>query len=473
MASKTYFQRAASPAEQRTIAREDAGFYHAVIIGAVYDLGPQFDLEAKETFYHPLAHCIKQSPWLYVAVGDRHTDKSFYESVQTIRFSQHIDLCSRAAHDTDSAAIARLVEDNLDKPHPAGIPPWRILVMPLSTGECFVGFVYSHMIGDGMSGSAFHRAFLQGLRTMRPNTAVSPTMETPKKPLPPPFDTPDRLTISWSFLLAPLFAFLLPQFIANLLGVQASASGINEGTWTAQPMFFDPEKKTKLRMIEVESAALNRVLRLSREHQVRLTGLLNHLIARVLSRALPSPTITNFISQTAINLRRALGMSNVEMGGFVSGCYLMHPRNNNSGALTQAEWTEVAACTDKLTRASVTLQDQAIGLLRYLSSIRSWTLGKIGERRDCSFEMSNIGSFDGGSGASIEAPTNAKITKMVFGQPGHVGGPPICFNFASVKQGSLVCTVTWQPGALGVQNDEAEFVDELCAALKAEIEGLA
>ncbi|KAH7176851.1 hypothetical protein EDB81DRAFT_50575 [Dactylonectria macrodidyma] len=79
----------------------------------------------------------------------------------------------------------------------------------------------------------------------------------------------------------------------------------------------------------------------------------------------------------------------------------------------------------------------------------------------CSYEVSNIGTVDGGADNA-----DAKITKMVFTQPGHVAGVPLTFNLASIKGESLMCTVTWSPGALAITEDEGQFVDRVSATLK-------
>lgn len=72
------------------------------------------------------------------------------------------------------------------------------------------------------------------------------------------------------------------------------------------------------------------------------------------------------------------------------------------------------------------------------SSIRNWTLGKIGQQRDCSYEASNILAFDGTDGtdsADGSADHECKVNKMVFTQPGNALSAPLVFNIVSVKGG--------------------------------------
>ncbi|KAL1862207.1 Alcohol acetyltransferase [Paecilomyces lecythidis] len=471
MAPTKQFLRYASPNEQRTISREDAGYYFAVIVGAVYELSDGIASDAPESFFYPLKYCLEKHAWLNVTVGDQHTDKSFYERVPSVNLASHIDIVrDDRVGENDSAAIEELLRQILDQPFPAGIPPWRIAVLPLRPDQCFIAFAYSHMICDGPSGQSFHRTFLEGLRSASGTTAsVEPIVNTIERPLPEPFDTPSRLPISWSFLLAPLIATFLPRFLTNLLGLKPQASTTDEGTWLGSRIFFDAKTlRNKIRLREIEAPLLDNAIQVARKRDAKLTGTLQQLIARALSRALPDPTITNFVTQTAVNMRNSVGTPRDEMGEFASGCYVVHPRDASLGPLSEGSWEAARQATRQLAECAATLQDQAIGLLRYLPSIRKWTRGKIGQRRDCSIEISNIGVFD----SNPDSGSPPRITKLVFTQPGHVIGPPLAFNFASVKGGGLVYTVTWQAGALGISGDEDNFVDEVCSSLEADFKQL-
>ncbi|ROT42017.1 hypothetical protein SODALDRAFT_303010 [Sodiomyces alkalinus F11] len=491
------FLRYASPNELRTISREDVGFYHAVIVGAIYDFDSEGDPLSSSFYFHPLRVCIEEQPFLCVAVSDMHTDKAFYQRVPRINLEEHvlIDTDNGSAtvkgHGTDDLrAMQRALEANLDRPFPRGVPPWRIVVTPLpsSPSRCFIAFCYSHTVGDGPTGLSFHRTFLRAFHTTFRDKPLSNAVETPQTPFPIPFDTPERLPISWSFLLSPLLSLVFPRFLTQWLGLRSGASTVDAGTWTASPIHFNPHKsRTRIALFEIEAAVLEKALRAARKHDAKLTAVLGQLVARALSRVIPDKGVTNFVSQTPVNMRGAVGLPEDQTGQFVSASYVRHERalcgrssedssnGRGSGVLSEQEWTAAAAATREFATCAATLQDQPIGLLRYLPSVRKWTLGKMGEPRDSSFEVSNVGVFD-------EAPALAGdddrrgalgIRRMVFAQPGQVAGPPIAFSVVSLKGGSLVCTATWRAGALGVSDDEEEsLVDRLCALVKADFEAL-
>jgi hypothetical protein len=449
----------------RTVAREDVGYYHAVVIGAVYSFPEGVDVKSPATYFHALRRCIEEHPFFCVIVGDRHTDKAYYERVTSINVEEHISIVEDSSVQSDSLkAIGRSMESELDRPFVAGIPPWRIVVLPLSSSQCHVAFSYSHTIGDGIAGVAFHKTFLSGLREP-PATVPSSTISPPAKPFPEVFDTDERLSISWSFLLAPFLAEYMPYFLVKMLGLRVSASYVDEGTWTATPMFFNPEThRNKLKICRIGASQVNKVVQVARTHDARLTGVMHQIIVRALSKAIADNNVTNFVPQTAINMRKSIGMSNDVAHDVVSGCYTVHPRSAATGPLTEEEWASASEATKQFAITATKLEDAAIGLLRYVPSMRKWTLGKIGKKRDSSYECSNVGVFDGSLKADAPAKEQVEVTKLTFAQPSHVGGCPICFNIASVKGGDLVFTVTWQPGALGLGDEAAEekMVEEIC-----------
>lgn len=138
-------------------------------------------------------------------------------------------------------------------------------------------------------------------------------------------------------------------------------------------------------------------------------------------------------------------------------------------------WNSARTMTRSLAESATKREDQPLGLLRYAPSIRGWLQGKMGSRRDSSYELSNLGVFD------VAADDNAQqqhqqgkytISKIIFAQPGNVLHAPLDFNLDTVKGGPMTIAVTWQEGALGVSGDEAAIVDGICASLRAGFEGL-
>ncbi|KAJ5526425.1 hypothetical protein N7494_013075 [Penicillium frequentans] len=483
MSEPETLMRFASPNERRTISREELGFYNALIVGGVYEIpGEQVDLNSPESFIAPLEACILKYSFLSTIVKNKHTEKPAYYEVPTIDLHDHIAILQHDNfEDDDTSTFESILPQILDRPWPADIPPWRIVILPLPSPDssavkrCLIVFAFSHTIGDGMVGVAFHRTFLEAWRQgVRRDGEESFLVSLPGRSLPAPFDTRERLTISWNFLLAPLIAVHLPKFLAAMLGLHARASTVDAGTWTGSRSFYDPAvtDSSRVKMLEIEAPLVQKSLQICRKHDTKLTGALHQMIVRALSKAIPDPSVTNFVSGTAVDMRRSVGIPSLSWGLYVSGQYDVHQRARNveSPALPDEMWINASLITKSLAECSTRLHDQAIGLLRYIPSIRNWTLGKVGAERDCSYEVSNLLAFDDGNS---EADQKCSITKMIFSQPANVPSGPLVFNFISVKGGSLMCTVSWQSGALGVPVEkEMPFVDDICSSIQADFASL-
>ncbi|OQD86976.1 hypothetical protein PENANT_c006G09570 [Penicillium antarcticum] len=464
------FLRYASPNERRTISREDLSFYHALTIAAIYEHeNEKLDLNSAQTFFSPLKHCIQEHPYLSVVVKGSHTEKPAYEGVPTINLDDHISIIQNEVQSgPDSNEETKIIQNTLapilDRPWPNGIPPWRIVVLLLSardstTKRCFIAFSFSHTLGDGMVGIAFHRTFIEAWRqTNNPHDKTSTiTMNPSNQTIPEPFDTPARLPISWKYLLGPLVAIYLPKFLAEFLVLRAGASTVDAKTWTGSRI-FEPVptlgSNSRVRILEIEAPLVQKALKASRDHDSKITAVIHQFIIRALSKAIPSREVTNFVSGTPVDMRASVGIPALTWGLYVSGYYEVHPRlptgtHAGESELSDEMWTAASLMTKRLAECGSRLQDQAIGLLRYAPSIRGWMLGKIGSQRDSSYELSNLLAFDGGNTGD-----GCKISKMVFSQPGNCLSAPLVFNIISVKGGSLVCTVSWQVGALSMSAEE-------------------
>lgn len=470
------------PNERRTITREDLGYYKSVVVGGVYEFSANtVDLRSPSFYLLQLKRCVDEHPPLSTIVRDQHTEKPFYEQVQQVELEQHIAIgkdltIDEGAGITETKAIEMVLGSALDSTWSAERPPWSILVHPIiwpmhaDVKRCFVAFCFSHALGDGLAGTAFHRTFLIAARlNNKDQDQRIPRTAAPSRPLSIAFDTAERLPISWGFLLGPLFSLLLPKFLANLLGLRPATSDIDDNSWLGLPMFFKPDDfQTQVKLLEIEDAPLQNVLRASRRNGSKFTATLHQAIIRALSRAIPASDAATFVSGTAVNMRGSVGVTEDEMGMFVTGYFEQHARNDSTGPFSGAMWAAAGTMTGKLAESAVQLQDQPIGLLRYAPNIRTYLTSKLGQRRDSSYEVSNLVAF-----TDAERATNCRITKMVFGQPSGVVSAPLVFSCVSVKGGSLMIVVNWQPGALGVaRENESAFVDKICSSIRLNLEEL-
>lgn len=315
-----------------------------------------------------------------------------------------------------------------------------------------------------MSGPQFHTTFLQALGDLKNfEFDENPIWQPPKAAtLPPLLERAGKLTISWTFLLGPLLNEYLPSSLASMLGFRsATTEAIWKGALTRPHQLpLTTLVPTKVFQTFVTPETLKSVLVACKTHNSRLTGLLTHLTARGLARALKTrdQDFAHFTTSITINMRKALKSGEGQMANYPSSTeetVEVQPRHLQPKAgMSTEDWEAVAAITKRLEEKSSTLADQPVGLLAYLSDFRGWTIRNASAPAKVSFEVSNVGVLDGGSGGDWGT------RDLVFSQSADASGPPMSINVGSAKGGKLNLAFVWSPGALGV-DDEAIFVEEV------------
>ena len=187
---------------------------------------------------------------------------------------------------------------------------------------------------------------------------------------------------------------------------------------------------------------VNRLLQQYRRHGVKLTSLLDALIARSISDVMLPSGYGSLTSGIDIDLQKLIEVAPDSMGVHASIVTRQHILPVSNLTARAHETTQI------LVKASSTLHDQLQGLLRYVSSMRNWHLGKIGKQRSESYEISNLMAFV----PPIEKH-GVHIDSVFFAQPANVTGPALTFKIVSLGGGDLHIAVTWQIGALGIEPD--------------------
>lgn len=439
------------------------------------------DASLRSSLIKALKHCVASHPILSACIVGEETEAPEFARPAFLNLDDHIDILATqqspdimAEKDLIKLVLAQSndhVFTSCDK-----IPPWKITVLPLLDGEqqhktsrYLILFGYYHSHGDGKSGLAFHKTLLSGLKQAHSiNCAYddAPMFESPGTLLLPTLEMAGRLSISWSYLLSPLLGAYLPAFVANPLGIRASATPEADDQWAGNKTFFDSDGyQTRLEIISVDHSHVQKILQACREHDVKFTGLLHQVIVQALSMELPSAKAGCFVSQTAVDLRSHLnGITDDDMALCPTAYYELFTRTANNGAskapmpMSDALWDAARSTTQNLAQCASTLNDQPVGLLSYLRNMYPWTKGQIGKRRECSYEISNIMSFNPGSSVPEE---RWNIESMIFSQPANVSSGCLNVNLVSRHQGDLTVVVSWQSGALDVQ-DEQTFVENMC-----------
>ncbi|KAG9976732.1 hypothetical protein KCU98_g10537, partial [Aureobasidium melanogenum] len=389
--------------ERRYITRQSLGYYRTLAIGGIYTLKQDTNEQiSQQTFVPALRHCVATHPLLSAVIEGQDTESPAFSRPKSLNLKDHVEILSindleeGATNLSEKDLMHHVTVRTLDSKFSSveTTPPWKTVVFNLhnhdenhdqSIQRFFILFAYYHSHGDGKSALAFHKSFLQGLNGLKSDIHESFICETPSTPLPPTIEQAGKLSISWSYLLSPLFGAYLPEFVAKSLGLRASTTPKSADAWKGIKIPFDHSTfTTGLEFFTVSHTTMDKILQLCRAHDVKFTSLLHQLVVRALSEALPSNTSTgdhigSFIALTVVDLRHLLkdiGSDDMSCPGPTASFELFirsnvkdwknwtNPKSNSP------IWTAAHQTTQDLANRASTLRDQPIGLLSYLSKFR-------------------------------------------------------------------------------------------------------
>lgn len=458
--------------------RHALDWYRGLIIAGLYtvDKDSAFDTHSIISYIPALKWCIKSHSFLSAAIEGLHGESPVFARPAKLDLSNHIKIVDPESDAYKSAVddlelFRKVVLETHDQPwvDTERIPPWKIVVLPLpdqatsTRKRVYIIYSYSHTHGDAKSALAFHRTFLQGLQTqVVDNSDQNLIYVPPSSPLPLPLEEACKLKISWSFLLAPVLAQYLPSIICRLLRIQAAGNQLSiERAYTGEITRYDKVNfRTASQILIVQQNLVAKVLAVCKSHNSKLTGLLDRLIVHALSELLPAESGNEFLGQIAVDLRSHIPAyaDGMTMGNFVSVAYNTSSRitfDPDSEKYDERFWKAVRGTTTRLAAVAGTLDDQPIGLLKYLGNFRSWFLGQLGKKRDSSYEISSVGVFDPTlPNANIIGSSTWAIERTVFSQPANVLGSPLNFQVVTTKGGDMAVTLNWQVGVLGVPDED-------------------
>lgn len=428
-------------------------------------------LGAGQVFVAALRHCVKRHPILSSVITGSSTETPGFATPKKLDLSKHLEIRDNVEDLSEAHILAEVSDQQFSAADK--IPPWKVVLTPLTSSSgaavrLLVLFAYYHSHGDGKSGLAFHRTFLDGLNeayqmVSRTSREVDYESEPSMAPLPPPIEEAGNLSLSWSYLLSPLLGEYLPSFIATRLRFRASSVAQDDSTMRGTDLTFDPDSfRTGLETLTINHETLRKVLQHCKARKTTFTGLLNQVIARSLSTSLETEPVKAFASQIVIDLRHILPDSYTDntMANCVSAYNETIPRHfpghHRDWTKPSAQiWTAARQTSAGLVKSASTLHNQPIGLLAYLREFRPWTLGQIGKRREVSYEISNLTVFDPVPREQPSQPSKStiQIEKTIFSQPANASGACLNFNLVTTKGGPLVMTVTWQLGVLSLDQE--------------------
>ncbi|KAG7004248.1 hypothetical protein G7Y79_00026g058320 [Physcia stellaris] len=495
--------------EKLYTARQVLGIYNSVIVTATYTVpsNPTID-QIYSTVSATIPALLRRHSALCCYVEGQATPTPVFRRVQNITVSDVLQVSDleipNAQGEAKGGSLVKRLEELHDQPWPLDAKPlWKMVVLreppsPSTASELqlHIAFIYHHVIGDGLSGLAFHKSLLRELSRRSPSTG-SPASESSQIPkvisipdsikLIEPIEKLTLFPLSWSFLAKQILHEYAPRWLVN-----APAP-----IWAGLPVqrLENLPLRSRLKVISIPADEVALLLKKCKENKVSLTSLLTASVVARLATMSPDPgadpdpdpggetenrTEVNAPSLalkgiTPYSLRRASGTSNDEIANQISAFSTDYPAElltriraassspspsiPQKAQFTQLLWeisrthhaqtqTELAKCP----------RDNVVGLLPYISDYLDFYKRKFGRgrEREASFEVSNLGAFEGGEwegeGKREEEKHPApawNLESLLFTQGAAPVGPAVSVNVVSVRGGPLTVAVGWQEGVVG------------------------
>ena len=479
--------------ESYHIARQNARLDSCVVVGAHFTRADsnKYERLCKEEVYAAVVHALNTHAALSArtvrqsdAAGKKKSSKEVYvfERTENVNLEKHVHFLDESSGEKDED-IAALIQHQFTQPM-ASVPSpdpenrdidkdaeedktlWRLTVTPSNT----VLFAWNHCLGDGQSGLAVLRTLLDGLNS-------------PSSVLPPGFD-PKAVKPSTNLTLAPRIEELtdvspslltILSTLANLFIPPSLSSG--RKVWSGNPVPASvPPFETRARHLSIPPERVSQILAAARAHQTTLTAVLYVLASSVLSDLVAKEDKTGRWKKLSviitISLRPLARLPPTIMGENVSfhrsTPRLAPPKQTQAGAF---DWTSASAFSETL-HASIPKSREIIGTIKILNGkYEPFFKGKLGKKREASFEISNVGVFkldldlNADSKLSETSPKRWTISESYFAQDDGTAGAAIKMNVAGSPSGSVNIVVTWGKDAVDDAFAEA-FLELFSEALE-------
>ncbi|MCJ1295505.1 hypothetical protein MMC34_007068 [Xylographa carneopallida] len=449
--------------EKLYTARQVLGIYNSVVVTAtctVYrklENGPLYSI-----FCIAISRLLCQHGSLNCYVEGVDTSEPRFQRLNTIEIQDVLQIEDLEKGDSLAQKLQFLHDQSWSVDRK---PLWKLVVMrePRVAGDTAVGltlhiaFVYHHVIGDGLSGAAFHASLIRELESIEKtgqHPQESPTaIDTPPSiNLIEPIEKLTPLPLSWSFLIKQVVQEYAPR---SLIGAPSPL-------WTGLPVqtLDKCPLRSRVQIVTIRRDRVESLLQECRKHGVTITSLLSATIVTILAKALPEAP--RFLGWTAYTLRRATGTSMNDIVNQTSSFETNYPADSLDSIRKASNITErveslwsTATCfhaqmQDELARCP---RDNPVGLLPYVSDHVKYYQKKFGKAREATWELSNLGVF---KKIPDSLPGVWTLEGMTFTQGAQPVGPAFTVNCASVQDGPLTMAITWQDSVV-----HQEIIDAL------------
>ena len=451
-------------------ARQVLGIYNSVIVTATYTVPPKLeDRSLYAILCAVIPRLLHRHPSLSCYVEGVNTPRPNFKPLQTIEVNEVLQVL----HLTERESLAQKLQELHDQQWSTALKPlWKLVIMrgPQITSDDSTGsplhaaFVFHHVIGDGLSGMAFHKSLLRELGNIEQGSErlqeVPTAIDTPTHiRLIDPVEKLTKLPLSWWFLIQKVVQEYAPRWLMG--AAPPPWAGLPVQTLDKCPL------RTRVRVVSIQADQLATLLEESKKRRVTLTSLITAAVVTTLAKALPEAP--SFFGITPYTLRRVTGTSMDEMVNQSTVFETSYPADLLDGvrkASTATEQVETLWTTASYFHAQLKSEiarcphDNLIGLLPYLSDYVEFYQKQFGKARAVTFELSNLGAH----GMPQEAlPGIGRLEDMTFTQGAQPVGAAITLNAVSIEGGPLNIAITWQESVVheGIVDTLARYLTDL------------
>lgn len=435
-------------------------------MAATYKLPTSFKLPVEDYVLRACASVIAEHPSLSAIPAADDTQKPYFVRLPIIDLDQVVRFTQRkhgipsnispgeGALSPDLDLQAALQEEH-NTPFVAPNPYWRlhVLVDKQDTRQFTAALILHHALGDGGSAKSFHTTFLRALQRQTASDVETPhSVSSPQIPMLPNIEEIHSMPLSFWFMAKKIF--------------QAKVYAPRDpGLWTGSKI--QSPTSTRVRLVPFPRRLVEQLRKACRQEQTTITALLHTVYSRSLFKHLPDQ-FSRLNCTGAFSTRRFLPdiITEDSMGVFVADIEESYTRSIVAPTdSTVFPWKEARrsrqTIQDTLDRKGA---DVGPNLLKFVNDFQQeLCLSKVGQDRDKTFEVSNIGVVSSNSGAD-----QPSIQGMAFSQCASVMGNAIGVSVVTGGDGCLVLGISWQEAVV-----EDELIDASIVSTGEELHQLA
>ena len=427
--------------------RHHLGFYNNVGMTAYYHSPSSIPLRPR--ILSAVAAVIKMHPILSAIPVDESTKSPYFARLKSVDLGKCVHFVERRTR-YEGGCIDPELDELIAAQHnkPFHIlndicPFWRLQILLNTEDETFfvACFVYHHALGDGASGKAFHKAFLNSVSGADCMPLLSTIVPSFDGPLLPALETLHPLPLSIMTLAKQLY--------------QDTFSSVSPALWSGGPV--TAPLIGHFLSLSIPSEATSRFVAACRRESVTVTVVLQTLMAAALSKLGPE-RFSELTCTVPVSLRRWMPpiVTENSMGVWIASLEEKYQKEEFS-------WDEARRSRQMITKfLAQNGNNTNVGLLRWLSDYKSHFTSKIGAKRTTSFEVSNVGTW---SSKETANPNEWPVGRMVFSQSAAVTGAAIELCVVSGRDGSMTLGYAWQEGVV-----ESRLVEQIVEEMQNQIE---